>query len=158
MRSTSPRPESRSCPALVGLPVAFLAREGFGGSPGPELTRYLAVVALLVVAIGGVAWAFRRLMAGSLRLRAARRSLQVIDVLPLGGKRQLSIVRCYDRTFALGLGEKDVSLVAELDPVTTGEGERDTPTEDDFDRLIEVARARLERRRADGERVGEVVA
>jgi flagellar biogenesis protein FliO len=37
--------------------------------------------------------------------------------LPLGGKQRLAVVRCYDRTFALGLGEKEVSLVAEIDPV-----------------------------------------
>jgi hypothetical protein len=36
-------------------------------------------------------------------------------VLPLGGRRQLVVVRCYDRTLALGLGDRDVSLLAELD-------------------------------------------
>jgi flagellar biogenesis protein FliO len=51
------------------------------------------------------------------RAKAAGRSLQVLDVLPLGGKQRLCVVRCYDRTFALGVAEHGVSLVGELDPV-----------------------------------------
>jgi flagellar biogenesis protein FliO len=41
--------------------------------------------------------------------------MQVVDVLPLGGKQRLMVVRCYDRTFLIGLGERETSLVAELD-------------------------------------------
>ena len=84
---------------------------------GPDLTRYVAVCAILVVAILGLAYGFRRLVAGAVRAKAAGRSLQVLDVLPLGSKQRLAVVRCYDRTFALGLGEREVSLLAELDPV-----------------------------------------
>ena len=72
---------------------------------------------LLLAAILGLAFGFRKFMRGALQVRAAQRSLQVIDVLPLSGKHKLAVVRCYDRTFALGLGEKEVSLVAEIDPV-----------------------------------------
>ena len=57
-----------------------------------------------------------------MRARAARRSLQVLDVLPLGGKQRLAVVRCYDRTFLLGLGEKEVGLVSELDAVIAPPG------------------------------------
>ena len=96
-----------------------------------------------------LACGFRRLAAGSLRTRASQRSLQVLDVLPLGGKRKLSVVRLYDRTFALGVGEREVTLVAELDPVTVEKpavaGAGSTPT--DFHRLLDVARDRLARRR-----------
>ena len=84
---------------------------------GPDLTRYLVVCGLLIALVVGLGWVFRRVVAGSLKLRAAQRSLQVIDLLPLGGKQRLAVVRCYDRTFALGLGEKEISLVAELDAV-----------------------------------------
>jgi hypothetical protein len=60
------------------------------------------------------------------------------------------VVRCYDRTFALGLGEKDVTLVAELDAVIGLEHEREGPTVKDsapFERLFEVAKSRLAQRR-----------
>ncbi|MFT5829862.1 MAG: flagellar biogenesis protein FliO [Bacteroidia bacterium] len=94
------------------------------GSPtaGVDMTQYTLVCVGLVVAILGLAWAFRRVVRGNLRGRANRRSMQVIDMLPLGGKRHLAVVRCYDRTLVLGLGESDVSLVTELDADQDVEG------------------------------------
>ena len=82
------------------------------------MTRYVLVCFLLLALIAGVAWMFKRFIASSVRARASKRSLQVVDLLPLGGKKQLCVVRCYDRTFALGLGDKEVALIAELDAVT----------------------------------------
>jgi flagellar biogenesis protein FliO len=94
-----------------------------GGTEGPDLARYFVVCAILILVTALVAWGFRRLVAGNLRTRAAKRSLQVIDVLPLGGKRRLAVVRCYDRTFVLGLGDREVSPIAELDSVIAPEKE-----------------------------------
>ena len=108
-------------PALTPV-LATLVEEPLRGG-GPDLTRYFTVVGVLIVAVLGLGWGFRRLLAGALKTRATKRSLQVVDVLPLGGKRQVTIVRCYDRTFALGMGEKDVSLIAELDSVFVPEPE-----------------------------------
>lgn len=87
-----------------------------GGSTGPDLSRYFMVCAVLIVVTAGLAWGMRKLITGNLQQRAAKRSLQIVDVLGLGGKRKLAIVRCYDRTFVLGLGEREVTPVAELDP------------------------------------------
>jgi len=101
----------------IPLFLAFDApAKALGGGDGPDLTRYLIVCALLLLAIGALAWGFRRLVGRTLRARAAQRSLRVLDVLPMGGKQKLAVVRCYDRTFLLGLGERELSLVAELDP------------------------------------------
>lgn len=114
-----------------------------GGTEGPDLTRYLVVCSLLLVGIVGLAWGFRRIVGRSLTARAARRSLQVMDVLPMGGKQKLAVVRCYDRTFLLGMGEREVSLVAELDPVIEPEQEVE-PTPADraaFGDLLERVRA-----------------
>lgn len=88
---------------------------------GPDMTQYLAVCAGLIglVVFGG--WAFKRLFARSLSSRASRRSLQVLDLLPLGGRQKLAVVRCYDRTFVVGLGDKELCLVAELDAQATPE-------------------------------------
>jgi flagellar biogenesis protein FliO len=106
---------------MVHLFIAPLAQASdvapFGGTAGPDLTNYFTVCGLLLAAILGLAWGFRKLMRGAIQVRAAQRSLQVLDVLPLSNKHKLAVVRCYDRTFALGLGEREVGLIAELDPV-----------------------------------------
>jgi flagellar biogenesis protein FliO len=71
--------------------------------------------ALLLGILGALAWGLRSLVTGSVKARAGKRSLQIIDVLPLGGKQRVCVVRCYDRTFALGVGDKEVGLIAEVD-------------------------------------------
>lgn len=89
------------------------------GAAGPDMTRYALVCAGLVLLVAGLGVGFRKLAGKAMGARAAKRSLAVIDVLPLGGKQRLVVVRCYDRTFALGAGEKEVHLLAELDAVIT---------------------------------------
>jgi flagellar biosynthetic protein FliO len=91
-----------------------------GGSSGPDFTRYLLVCGGLVVFVVALGWGTRKLIGARLSSRAARRSLQVLDVLPLGQKQRLALVRCAERTFLLGLGDKEVSLVAELEPAREG--------------------------------------
>lgn len=101
------------------LAVAALAQgdapTGASLGAGPDLTRYLLVCGGMIALLLALAYAFRRLVRGAQSARAARRSLQMLDLLPLGGKQRLAVVRCYDRTFVLGLGDKEVALVAELD-------------------------------------------
>ena len=126
--------------------TSFFALENTAqlGSPGVDLTRYLVVVGVLLAALAGAGLLLRRVVSGTVKSRASKRSLALVDVLSLGGKRQLAIVRCYDRTFALGLGDKDVSLVAELDAVI---GEELDPKVEPFERLLDVAKTRLALRR-----------
>lgn len=83
---------------------------------GPDLTRYLLVCGFLILLIVGLGFGFRRLVGGTIRARAAKRSLETLDVLPLGSKQKLAVVRCYDRNFLIGIGEKNPCLIAELDP------------------------------------------
>jgi flagellar biosynthetic protein FliO len=90
------------------------------GSPSPvsggvDVTRYLLACLVVVVLMCVGAWLLMRLGRGATIGRAAKRSLKVVDVLPLGRKQKLCVVRAYDRTFVLGLGEREVTLVAELD-------------------------------------------
>ena len=161
-------PRSEEHP-VISIPAApALALASIGAGDGPDMSRYLVVSGLLVLAAVGLAWGFRKVVAGAWRARAAKRSLHVVDVLPLGGKRQLTVVRCYDRTFALGLGEREVSLIAELDPVVAP-AEAPEPglaaDQRDFERLLATARARVgaaalgrKRERGDVEPFEEVVA
>lgn len=120
-------------------------REPLTAGHAPDLTWLMTVVVVMVLVIGVIAWGFRKVVAGSLKARASQRDLAVLDVLPLGGKRQLAVVRCFDRTFALGLGEKDVSLVAELDHQAI-EHDRETARAERgaaFRQRLEQARERL---------------
>ena len=86
-------------------------------STGPDLTRYFVVCGVLLGAITLLAWGFKKLIAGNLSARAAKRNLQILDVLPMGGKQKLAVVRCYDRAFLVGLGDKEISPISELDGV-----------------------------------------
>lgn len=85
-------------------------------APIVDPVRYLlacaGVLGLLALGLYGL----RRLVVGTQRARAEGRSLAVVDQLHLGGSKRLAIVRCYDRQLVLGLGDKEISLVAELDP------------------------------------------
>jgi flagellar biosynthetic protein FliO len=108
-------------PSSVPIASLLLGDGARAVGQGPDLTRYLLVCALLVALVAGLGWGLRRLLGRSLKVRAARRSLQVVDLLPMGRRQRLAVVRCYDRTFLLGVGEREVSLVAELDPVLATE-------------------------------------
>lgn len=118
------------------LPLAL----ALGAEPlqGPDLTRYFLVCAATIAALIGAAWLFRRYLAGHLRARASKRSLQILDVLPLGGKQKLVVVRCYDRSFLLGVGEKEVRSIAELEAETPVPSEPPAaPVAEPFGRVLE---------------------
>src|SRR6185436_18545488 len=85
------------------------------GPSGFDLWNYLLVCGLVLGLLIGAAYLLRRFVAGNLRRRAAERSLRVVDMLPLHGRVKLVVVRCYDRSFLLGLGDKEVRSIAELD-------------------------------------------
>lgn len=117
-----------AAPELLTLALAALAPElqeaggtlagaDLGGREPLDLSRYLLVCVGAILFVGLLGWAVRRFFGQALRRRAQLRSLEVMDMLPLGGKQRLAVVRCYDRTFLLGLGDKEVSLVSELDAV-----------------------------------------
>jgi flagellar biogenesis protein FliO len=80
-----------------------------------DWTRYLLVCLglLSLVLLGGMG--LKRLAQGQLTQRAGRRSLQVLDLLPLGRRQRLAVVRCYDRTFVVGVGERELCLLGELE-------------------------------------------
>ncbi|MEM1449979.1 MAG: flagellar biosynthetic protein FliO [Planctomycetota bacterium] len=114
------------------------------GGAAPDLSWLTAVVAVFVVTMAGIAFGFRKLLTGAIKARSSRRDLRVLDVLPLGGKRQLAVVRCYDRTFALGLGERSVDLVAELDTEAVDvDREAASSRTSAFEQRLAAARTRL---------------
>ncbi len=97
------------------MTVEFLTTLTPSAAGGPQWTRYLMVCVVLVLSIALLGWGAQRVFARTLKVRASQRSLQVLDVLPLGQRQRLVVVRCYDRNFLLGCGEKEVRHIAELD-------------------------------------------
>lgn len=105
---------------MPSAPVSVLGHVLGSGSQalpaaGPDLTNYFVVCASAIGVLLAFLWIFRRFVAERLKARAARRSMQVLDVLPISGKQKLVVVRCYDRTFLLGVGEKEMRAITELD-------------------------------------------
>jgi len=119
-----------------------------GGTQGPDLSGYFTAVLLILGLIALLAFGFRKLVAGTVRERAAKRSLRVIDVLPMGRKQRLSVVRCYDRTFLVGQGEKELTLISELDAVIGAADPAPRPSAADeaaFSRLLDKTRNRIQK-------------
>ena len=120
----------------------------FAGRTGPDLTAYALVCFGLFGAIVLLAYLFRRFLADGLKRRAAQRSLQILDVLPLGGRQKLAVVRCYDRSFLLGIGDKEVRSIAELDAATLTEAAPKPAAERPFTReLVRAIEAAVPKRR-----------
>ncbi|MEM7306767.1 MAG: flagellar biosynthetic protein FliO [Planctomycetota bacterium] len=100
----------------LAFPAAQTADlSGLAGAEGPDLTRYFLVCGFLLLLILALALGFRRLSAAGGGRRGSRRALQTLDVLSLGSRQRVAVVRCYDRSYLLGLGDKEVRLLAELD-------------------------------------------
>ena len=132
---------------MHALTIALLSEAG--ANTGPDLTRYFAVCGVLLGAIGLLAWAFRKLIAGNLSLRAAKRNLQILDVLPMGGKQKLAVVRCYDRAFLIGLGDKEISSISELDGVVANESEAKEPADkQSFEQALDLISRAMPGRKA----------
>lgn len=122
-------------PGVPSVLAAVAQSASLPGTQGPDLLRYLIACGLALLLMGGLVFGLRRVARGTMARRAAKRSLQVVDVLPLGSKQRLTVVRCYDRTFVLGVGEKEITRVAELDvpaePIAPEEFELRTAAEAD---------------------------
>jgi flagellar biosynthetic protein FliO len=83
----------------------------------------LSLLAIIAVA-GGLAWAARKF--GMKRVLPGRgRHLTVIETVPLGFKRSVSLVRIGDQVLVVGQGEHDLSHLATL-PASVLDGP--TPT------------------------------
>ena len=61
--------------------LGLLAQSTRSAAQGPDLTRYLLVCVLLLLALGLLAFGFKKLVAGAVRARADKRSLQVLDLI-----------------------------------------------------------------------------
>lgn len=119
---------------LIALALEAPTRPGMPG--GPDMTRYLLVCGGLIVAIGLLGWGMRRLLGSRFRPGASRRNLQVLEMLPLGGKRSLALVRCQERDFLVGLAEQGIRLVAELDPPAPAAGTRGSGFESSLEEAL----------------------
>lgn len=102
--------------ASVPLEGAPLTLSGpYTGPDMGQLASYLGISLAMILLVAGGGLLVHRLLRGGWRVRAAQRSLRVVDLLPLAGKNQLAVVQVYDRTLVLGIGEGGVRLVTEWD-------------------------------------------
>ncbi len=97
------------------------------GVVGKAAVGLLISLAVIAVIAGGLAYAVRKL--GMRRVLPGRgHHLKVIETVPLGFKRSVSLVRIGDQVLVIGLGEHDLSHLATLpasvldDPATSAPG------------------------------------
>lgn len=81
----------------------------------PDMTRYLVVSGALLGALFLASFLVRRLVGTSRLTLGSRRGIQILEAASLGGSKKAVVVRCYDRTFLVGVGDKEVCSIAELD-------------------------------------------
>lgn len=78
-------------------------------------TTKLAVVFLVIcVLIYLTYFGLKRYMNWSRGNTNRKRAVGVVDTIPLGGKKFVSVTRIYDRVLVLGVGEDSISLLTEL--------------------------------------------
>jgi flagellar biogenesis protein FliO len=74
-------------------------------------------VLVLCLALGGAAWWLRKRPAGS-----AESSIRKLAALPLGGKRALMVVEVMGEKLLVGIGDHQLSLLANLEQKTSSAG------------------------------------
>ncbi len=87
------------------------------GAPAPDLFRYAlsmtAVIGLLICALYGIrSWTRKAGRSGR-----AGRTLEILEALPLGGSKRVCVLRCGERRFLVGLGDKELCALGELGEV-----------------------------------------
>lgn len=103
----------KAIPAILESQKSANAVDGAGNFDVP--TDRLIIVFLV---IGGLIYltyfGLRRYVSWSRDSRAKKRSVGVIDSIPLGGKRCVTVTRVYDRILVLGVGEDSITLLTEI--------------------------------------------
>jgi len=98
-------PAAAAAPAVPAAPAV---------SDDASLAR-LGIALLVLVGLGaGVVAMVRTSRSSASRRRGRARSVEVLDVLALGGKRSIAVARVYDRVLVLGIGDGPVSLLTEV--------------------------------------------
>jgi len=120
------RPLARLVPILLLL-VPCVAHAA--GAPDAMGTMAPSTFALVARALGSLAGVVALIAALALLLRrlrvpgptrASTRRLHSVERLDLGGRRELRVVRAGDRTLVLGVTEKGIDLLTELDGPPAG--------------------------------------
>ena len=110
-------------------------RPRFRGSAEQRSTQMLnSLLALLFVfaLLGGCLWLLRRWSPH----KTQGRNLSVVETLPLGPNKTLSLVRVGQRLFLLAATNERMSLISELDPEELSEGLPDEARASPFSALF----------------------
>jgi flagellar biogenesis protein FliO len=109
--------DSRSAPVerAQSASAAPVSGKEKPGRADEEALAKLGFVILTIMGLGASAvWLVRKSKGLPLRKRGRGKSLEVVDLLNLGHKKSLAVVRVYDRVFVIGIGDGPLSLVTEL--------------------------------------------
>lgn len=111
-------PSASTPPRLTGVPAPApqaTAPAGASRVRDARSTRKQLLLLALLLAAAGAAWLLARQRKGQGGGAAALRGLEVIQTLRLGGRFQVALVRAPGRLLVLGLSDKGVTLLTELD-------------------------------------------
>jgi flagellar protein FliO/FliZ len=108
---------------------------------GLLLKTILALVIVIGLAWVLLRWGLKRLLPGTGRSAG---EIRVLDRQSLDGRRSVVLVEAYGRYLLLGVGDGSVTLLAELDPETVAEAERQRASRPQK-RFADVLRAALGR-------------
>ena len=102
-------------PAIVGETGSAASGVEVAAEPLSIPAQRLAVVFLLICGLIYLTYfGLKRYMNWQKISSGKRRSVGVIDTIPLGGKRFVTVTRVYDRILVLGVGDETVTLLTEL--------------------------------------------
>lgn len=101
-----------------------------GAKPLPSPFAGLWKLAMVLAVFGGIAWAARKWMPGSLKngLKAMRKKANLVEVIStqsLGPKKSIAVVRVSGVTLVLGVTNESINLISRLD----GDGDADLDDE-----------------------------
>jgi flagellar protein FliO/FliZ len=116
----------------------------------PAFLNMIFVLALVVIGIILLAWLFRKFMGSRLALGNPS-FMRLINSIPLGDRRFISILKVGEKYYLLGISNSDIRNLAELDKEEVEKGlnvEEQVAAEGGFAGILNM----FQKRRGDGEK------
>jgi flagellar biosynthetic protein FliO len=116
----------------------------------PSLTaavvKMVSALAVVIAVVYAALYALRKLMGRKNGARGGRGSLELLETTYVGQRQSISLVRVGERSVLVGVTERQISTLTELDADETAALAREIPTpatEDSFSRALSRATGKL---------------